>query len=818
MKSSVFLLGVSLSAFSAAYGATVQLYDSSTSNQLDVNVSPATIANALTEAAAGGRTGLSFTPTTRPYIVLTGDDTAENSQVDDSSSFTDITIASDGSTVRVIKSSGSPGSFGSSTSNDDARLLNIGNGASVTLNNVTFHEWNLQKGVLTIANGGLPGTLNIIGIVLFQNNKGDSFPAIDAYNGLNLNINGSLTLENKSANGFGGAIYMNPQSVSTFTCTSPTSQLIFRGNNCIGRGGAVYAVANSLTITSGATFTGNFATGGTGSARGGAIYYDNGNLALTDTVFSGNYASAQTGGNALGGAVYMKGKDLTYRVSVTHPSSNPLVVNPDAVNSGSAVSFSNNDIACESNSSTFTKSGPGTLVLNTNNSNWLGDTVVSEGTMIVGHDSTVSGTTYPGANAVWGPSSGAGNITVGDGTNPATLGGSGTINANTLTLNSGGSLSGTGAITVTTYALGSGVTFSGFSTAPALTATNLLFNLGSTWKMSAANPLIITGALTLPSTLDLTGLTKTTYSAVAYYPVASFGSCTNLGNLTTLNSLLLPYSLQFVPIVNGNTVRGLSLQTQVPTVSLSSTPSALYYSLHDALRAASQESSPDTAPSITLTTAALSEPPATVTYQPPQNYVTTVTTVPLVSDLSSCSALTITGVLSGSGTTISPALAGSTATAANPLRLFYTSNPLTVTLNNITFKGFYSEDCHYSSILGGSGNLSVTAGGPVTFDGNSSSYGGAVRTEGTQTFNGVGPVTFQNNKAFSGGGGVFCTGTYGNLTFNCPTAFTNNQSIYEGGAINTQISVGSNSIVINNTATFTGNTAVIGGASIPLTV
>ncbi|WP_165380342.1 hypothetical protein [Candidatus Finniella inopinata] len=262
---------------------------------------------------------------------------------------------------------------------------------------VTFRE---NEGYLCGAiHSKSPLSLSGIGPATFTQNKASLGGAI--YSGGSLTISCPADFNWNSAKQVGGAI--RAESV-TFSGNHPVS--FTRNNSINNHGGAIYAESIDFSGTRFVTFTGNMSISG----NGGAICANA--LILKDAQFSENKATK-------GGAVFICGGSLIYTTSSLtrlNPTELPPVIG-------------DNDLACESLLnlvSIFTKNGPSSLVLNTNNSEWNGHTVIQEGHFIVGDTIDCDG-------AVWG-ANGANTITIkGD----ARMGGFGTINANKVTFENG---------------------------------------------------------------------------------------------------------------------------------------------------------------------------------------------------------------------------------------------------------------------------------------------------------------------------------------------------------------------------------------------
>ncbi|RZI46878.1 hypothetical protein [Candidatus Finniella inopinata] len=170
-------------------------------------------------------------------------------------------------------------------------------------------------------------------------------------------------------------------------------------------GGAITADALTLIGNGSVTFKNNRTTAGNG---GGILACS---LDLTDVHFTENKSTYS------GGAIYVCGPFTYTTNSLTR--FDPSVFPPK---------LGDNDIACLSILSMrtyFTKNGQGSLVLNTNNSEWTGNAFIQEGAFIIGETET-------NTHAIWG--SLVGNLTVQRG---ATVGGFGTIKADSLIFEAG---------------------------------------------------------------------------------------------------------------------------------------------------------------------------------------------------------------------------------------------------------------------------------------------------------------------------------------------------------------------------------------------
>ncbi|RZI46156.1 beta strand repeat-containing protein [Candidatus Finniella inopinata] len=291
-------------------------------------------------------------------------------------------------------------------SRNDASPVNVGGGAIfaniVTISgsanrSVTFTDNQAAHGgaictrrANATADPDTAGTVNL-------NTSGSNFVPVT--------FNGNKAID--SAEIGGGAICTGSLNAGG------TSPLTFSGNTAASRGGAVYTVVGVI-ISCPTTFKDNNVPHLYGVYTYGGAIFSAGNVSLTDTQFINN--SAATGG----GAVFMNGQEestATFTYTVTN--SKIITLNPP-MSDLSFPAIDHDTIACSSTDAHFVKEGTGTLILNTNNIDWKGNTTVKAGAMIVGGTS---------ANvAFWGTTDGT--IIVKGG---AIFGGYGYINAKTVT-------------------------------------------------------------------------------------------------------------------------------------------------------------------------------------------------------------------------------------------------------------------------------------------------------------------------------------------------------------------------------------------------
>ncbi|RZI45672.1 hypothetical protein [Candidatus Finniella inopinata] len=456
MRSCVFLLGVSLSAMSCAYGNVVGLQ--TTAGGTTYGPYPS-INEALT-------TGVAAHSTTTPVLTLSGDDT-ETIGTTVPSTITSLSIIGSSGAIRTIIPAASLTSSLFTNPNDNPLTLN--------LSNLTFSGFRNDS-----VGGG----------VLYASGNGT----------ITLNVSGPVTFTRNSAIGSGGAIFGKMEAIS--------GPVAFTGNSSSASGGAIFNNNNNSTMTiSGlATFTGN-----SSSVYGGGIYAGS-NVTLTDTHFANNTAKTS------GGAVYMEGasKTLTYNVTTS------VTLGPTSPATSAA---GDNDIAGVSDAM-FTKSGTGTLTLNTNNLNWVGNTTVNAGRFIIGDSN------HP--HAQWGSSTTTETPYINS--NSGTLGGYGTIYATTINLSGG------------TWLIG--------------------INPAGTTPPCGILTLRGGGAyLTLPANIEIDGLVGSGFPPYGYTVATGYGNSLS-GSLDTLNAKLAKYNVTLTE--SSNPPFSLTLKELPPGVYLGS--------------------------------------------------------------------------------------------------------------------------------------------------------------------------------------------------------------------------------------------------------
>ncbi|WP_165380372.1 beta strand repeat-containing protein [Candidatus Finniella inopinata] len=404
MRSCLFFLGVSLSAFSCAYGTSVGsdqtgvdktisgalggATGSATLNlmqsvQLESGTSDILALSKVTINGASGGTKIAPSGTGLPYSLFK-DSTSTTLELD----FNNLTFqgfsADNGA---IIKSSDQPG----------VTVGGIGSGPVTFMGNRATNE-----GGVIYANNGSVIFSGEDSVTFRGNQSADSGGAIAVSGSGNVSLYGTgvVNFSSNKAQSEGGAIYTDSGAVNL----SGTGPVSFNCNSS-QNGGAINA-GGALTISGNvpAVFTNN-----TGLENGGAINAA-GAVTLTNTQFMGNTAG-------MGGAVYMSSANsLTYKVDSS------IIMNPST-----GASQGDNDIAGVAGT-TFNKTGAGDLTINTMNPGWLGTTNVNAGRFIVGENPENTGATWGGSTTP------AGAITV---SGTATLGGYGTINASGVTFQTG---------------------------------------------------------------------------------------------------------------------------------------------------------------------------------------------------------------------------------------------------------------------------------------------------------------------------------------------------------------------------------------------
>ena len=250
----------------------------------------------------GANTIVLTAPTTSHYVLTAVDNTTDGSTgLPIIKNGCNLTIVGNGDTIERSSAAGTPA----------FRLLDIGSGGSLTLQNLTLQN-GLAFGSGVSADGGAifnRGTLSLSGVTV-QNNiahgsngtiKKTSQPGADAAGG-GIWSNGALTLQgnttiqgNQALGGQGGPTYSSSTTAGT-------------GGN--GFGGGVFQAAGSVTVT-GAVLSGNTAFGGQGGAAdyarqsmggtggggfGGGFYEAGGSAIITTATLTGNTAQGGAGG------------------------------------------------------------------------------------------------------------------------------------------------------------------------------------------------------------------------------------------------------------------------------------------------------------------------------------------------------------------------------------------------------------------------------------------------------------------------------------------------------------------------------------------
>lgn len=164
---------------------------------------------------------------------------------------------------------------------DNARILTIGNGANVNIEQLTFRDGSSENGgVLRVESG----TTTITDCTFDSNTVPDYGGAIYVDPVATLTISGTIFTDNHS--GYAGGAINNEGTLNVADCT-------FTGNSAGNFGGAIYN-GGTLTVTD-STFTSN------SGPYAGAIRNQEGTVTITDCIFTSNSAS-QNGGaiNSMG--------------------------------------------------------------------------------------------------------------------------------------------------------------------------------------------------------------------------------------------------------------------------------------------------------------------------------------------------------------------------------------------------------------------------------------------------------------------------------------------------------------------------------------
>lgn len=306
--------------------------------------------------------------------------------------------------------------------------------------------------------------------------------------------------------GMGGALMIGPgQDDEALTSTLTDND--FTGNSANYRGGAIWMTSTTVNITGG-TFSGN------SSGLGGAIYAlggskKGGRLSVTDVVFINNTSTESVSG--AGGALALEGnvaatiavssgKTLAYTGNAAakggflylngtgdgNPSATFTIGDGAKLTIGAAnaVDAALDSISSSNANASIVKNGEGKLVLNADNSGFLGTFDVEAGTLVIG-----------------------------EGTASAKLGGNVIIHA-------GATLCGVGELTGTTTILAGGSLNPGNSPG-VLTFENLTLEAGSVITIEAGDQIVISGVLDLSGisageqvTFDLSGFDASSGNAL----------------------------------------------------------------------------------------------------------------------------------------------------------------------------------------------------------------------------------------------------------------------------------------------------------------
>ena len=171
--------------------------------------------------------------------------------------------------------------------NHAVRIMGVGVGASLTLNNLTIANGNSASG---------SGIFNTSGSTVTITNSTFSGNSSTNFGGGIYNTGGTLAITNSTFSGnsageLGGGI----DTSGTATITNST----FSGNSAGELGGGIYNNTGTLAITN-STFSGNSAT-----VNGGGIFRQTGTVTLSNSIV----ANSTTGGNCAG-AITNSGDNL----------------------------------------------------------------------------------------------------------------------------------------------------------------------------------------------------------------------------------------------------------------------------------------------------------------------------------------------------------------------------------------------------------------------------------------------------------------------------------------------------------------------------
>ncbi|MDR1282542.1 MAG: autotransporter outer membrane beta-barrel domain-containing protein [Opitutaceae bacterium] len=273
----------------------------------------------------------------------------------------------------------------------------IDDGKTLTLTNASYSD---NGGAVQVASGAIftiaPTNAGGTGAVVFTGNSASIGGAIDI-SGVGTVILANAIFAGNRADDLGGAIQMD--DFSSLTLTRAT----FSGNQAGNYGGAIQNSDGSVMLRD-TLFMGNSA-----GNSGGAIDNFHGDVILSVTagqqlVSAGNFAGGSTPESAnasRGGFLYLDNATTTFDIA----DGATLTLGRAPTDTG--YNAAHDSIASEDSNATLTKTGPGTLALNADNSHYTGAFNIESGVVDLGTPASAPGGAIANAGTILLPQTGA---------------------------------------------------------------------------------------------------------------------------------------------------------------------------------------------------------------------------------------------------------------------------------------------------------------------------------------------------------------------------------------------------------------------------
>lgn len=285
-----------------------------------------------------------------------------------------------------------------------ALVATNGNPVSTTIKNSTFTNNSTESNPVYENNGGAiyvygtssklvgDNTLKISDSLFESNHTNKTGGAIGVNNlgpsNFEIEINDTTFTKNNST-GYGGAIDVT--TGGTGNVTIKLDHATFNSNKSESDGGAIaYEKGNITSNIINSTFTNNTAN------NGGAIYNGIKNLTISNTIFDGN----KTNDGGKGGAIYNAG-NISLSQTEFKQSTDTIYMANDSTADFSGTNTLNGSISSENATSEIKNKG--TLILNADNSGYIGTYTQESGQTDVNASSTFFGgeTTIAGGVLNW---------------------------------------------------------------------------------------------------------------------------------------------------------------------------------------------------------------------------------------------------------------------------------------------------------------------------------------------------------------------------------------------------------------------------------